>query len=364
MALHNVVFKNNAFFSELKMLAVFVYGLFMSKRIGVAAIGRGMKTRTTARHNIKRWARFLKNEKIDVKKSMLTLQKILCSGVKRLLISIDWTTITNYGFQILKATVVADGRGIPIAFKTYKEGKIKNNQTLYEKEMIKYLRFIIHEGIEVIIIADRGFGMKSELAKYIDKIGFYYVLRSREAFFIEIDGNWKKIKNIKTKTDEIYELKNVTWPKFEKKVRGKKKERLQSRFVITKKKGFKVRWIIITNIYSLTASTIVKIYHKRMTIEETFRDEKNVLYGFAFEKMKLSSAERYDKMLLIISYAYFLTMLFGLFMEQKNMHRKMMANTVKYRSLSLFQVGFYYFKNYDIPIPKILALVNDLIYRL
>ena len=90
-----------------------------------------------------------------VEASLFTLQKILYSGVKRLIISIDWTTITNHGYQILKATVVAEGRGIPIAFKTYKEGTIKNRQTSYEKRMLKKLSLIIPKNIQVIIIADR-----------------------------------------------------------------------------------------------------------------------------------------------------------------------------------------------------------------
>jgi hypothetical protein len=51
-------------------------------------------------------------------------------------------------------------------------------------------------------------------------------------------------------------------------------------------------------------------------------------------------------------------------MEQKNMHRKIMANTVKYRTLSLFQVGLHYWRDFDIPIPKILALVDRLIFQI
>ena len=346
------------------MISVFIFGLLVSKKIGVAAIGRGMKTQTTARHNIKRLARFLANDKVDVEKSLLTLQKILCSQVKRLLISIDWTTITNYGYQVLKATVVGDGRGIPISFKTYKEGNIKNKQTLYEKKLIKYLSLIIPKDIQVIIIADRGFGRKSELADYIKKIGFNYVMRTKEDISVECEDFIGKIKDFKTITGRIYELKNTTWPGFIHKSKEKQRNRIKSRFIITKKKGCPERWVLITDIDNMLAETIVNIYYKRMTIEETFRDEKNVLYGFALEKMKLSSAERYDKMLLIISYAYLLIMLFGLLMEQKNMHRKIMANTVKYRSLSLFQVGLHYWRDFDVPIPKILALVDQLIFQI
>ena len=347
-----------------KMIGIFVFGLLMSRRIGVAAIGRGMKTQTTARHNIKRLARFLANDKVNVEASLFTLQKILYSGVKRLIISIDWTTITNHGYQILKATVVAEGRGIPIAFKTYKEGTIKNRQTSYEKRMLKKLSLIIPKNIQVIIIADRGFGQKPDLAKYVKSLGFNYVMRTKREYAVKSKNFSGKLKDFKIIIGKIYDLKNVIWPGFNHRSKEKQMKRICSRFIITKKKGCKERWILITDLDDMLAETIVKIYYTRMTIEETFRDEKNVLSGFALEKMKLTSAVRYDKMLLIICYAYLLIMLFGLLMEQKNMHRKIMANTVKYRSLSLFQVGLYYWKDYDISIPKILALVNRLIFQI
>lgn len=347
-----------------KMIATFVYGLLNSRRIGVASIGRGMKTKTTARYNIKRVARFLANDKFNVTDSLLKLQKILCSKAKLLYIVIDWTTITNFGYKVLKATIIGEGRGIPIAFKTYKEGTIKNKETHYEKELLKHLRIIISKEIKVVIIADRGFGRKSELANYIKKIGFNYVMRTKEDISIECEDFTGKIKDFKTITERMYELKNVIWPKLIKKSKEIRKNRIKSRFIITKKKGCLERWVLITDIDNMPAETIVKIYYKRMTIEETFRDEKNILNGFAFEKMKLSSAQRYDKMLVIISYTYLLIMLFGLFMEQKNMHRKIMANTVKYRSLSLLQVGLYYYNDYDISIPKLLKLITDLIFQI
>jgi hypothetical protein len=337
-----------------KMIGNFVYGLLNSRRIGVAAIGRGMKTKTNTRYNIKRVARFLANDKINIDESMMVLQKILYSGNNRLLISIDWTLISGLGYQTLKATVVADGRGLPFYFKTFKYGDLTNKQTFYEKKFIKKLREIIPNNIEVIIIADRGFGMKPELVKYIAKIGFNYVMRTKSCYSIESDDYKGQIKDLKIKNNLIYDFKNVKWPKS-------KQKKTISRFVISKKKGCKEEWVLATNLNNLSASTIVDLYYKRMTIEETFRDQKNVLNGFALEKMRLSSAIRYDKMFLIISYCYLLIMLFGLYMEQENKHKEMMVNTVKYRSFSLFQVGLHFYKKYDISIPKLLLLISKLI---
>jgi len=347
-----------------KIISALVYGLMLSKRIGVACIGRAMKSKTTPRHNIKRVARYLENKRINIHQSMEALQYKLCNKKELLLISIDWTVLSDNGYQVLKATVVGDGRGIPIAYKTYKEESLKDKQTVYEIEMIEYLRTIIPEKTKVIIIGDRGFGRKSMLMASIEKNRFYYVLRTKENIKIKNDKYHGLVLDYQTEKEHIYELKDVIWPGFENKTKKKKEMKIKSKFVITQKKNCKERWILATNLYDMKAEKIIKIYYKRMTIEETFKDEKNLLYGFALEKMKLSSAERYDKMLLIICYAYLFLTLLGVLMEKEKMHRKIMANTVKHRTFSLFQVGLFYFKKYDYRISKLLKLLDNLIYVL
>ena len=46
------------------------------------------------------------------------------------------------------------------------------------------------------------------------------------------------------------------------------------------------------------------------------------------------------------------------------MHKKIMANTVKYRSVSLFQVGLYYFKYYETSMPVVLKYIKNLVFVL
>ena len=68
-------------------------------------------------------------------------------------------------------------------------------------------------------------------------------------------------------------------------------------------------------------------------------------------------------MLLIIAYAYLLLTLFGYLMETKNNHKKIMANAVNYRSISLFQLECFYFKKYDYSIPFLIKMINKIIYK-
>ena len=345
--------------SQRKTIAYLVFGIIVNNKASLIGIAKGMKTKTTVRHNLKRVARFLANKKINVQLSLLKLQEQLLKKQKEIFLLLDWTLLSDNGYQVLKATVIGEGRGIPFAFKTYKEGSIKNKQTKYEKDFLKYLKTIIPENIEVFIIADRGFGQKPELLKYIEKLGFYYIARNKECFIIKSSTYSGKIENFKIDLEKIYEIKDCLWPNN----KNIRKKQLLSRLIIVKKNGFKSRWSITTNNNDLTKEEIISIYSKRMLIEQTFKDEKNLDNGYSIERVKLSSEERYDKIFLLISYAYLLLTLFGALMEKQNMHRKIMANTVKHRTVSLFQVGRYYYNKYDISIPKIFSILECIIFK-
>ena len=71
---------------------------------------------------------------------------------------------------------------------------------------------------------------------YIKKIGFNYVMRTKEDISVECEDFNGKIKDIKTITGIIYELRDGVWPKLVKKSKEKRKNRIKSRFIITKKK--------------------------------------------------------------------------------------------------------------------------------
>lgn len=58
--------------------------------------------------------------------------------------------------------------------------------------------------------------------------------------------------------------------------------------------------------------------------------------------MRLSSVGRYERLLLVMAYAYFFLLLAGAHGEKKGYHRKLVASsTTKRRVLGLWQVGYY-----------------------
>ncbi len=188
---------------------------------------------------------------------------------------------------------------------------------------------------------------------------YYHMYDTRIRYVIKNEEYYGKLKDTNTKKGIIYDFKDVIWPSS----KWYKEKSLRSRFIFFRGIKQKARWILSTNNNILLANEIINIYRKRMTIEETFKDIKNVERGYAIENIKLSNEDRYDKMLLILSYAYLLLTLFGVIMENKNMHRKIMANTFKYRSISLFQLGLYYFKCYQLEVAAVKSAGKKIVGR-
>ena len=64
--------------SQRKTLAYLVFGMMNARKASLIAIAKGMKSKTSVKHNLKRVARFMANKSIDIKKSMTTMVIFIC----------------------------------------------------------------------------------------------------------------------------------------------------------------------------------------------------------------------------------------------------------------------------------------------
>ena len=103
-----------------------------------------------------------------------------------------------------------------------------------------------------------------------------------------------------------------------------------------------------TSLNEHTAKQITRIYSKRMQIEETFRDAKNHRFGWSFRDARSNSEKRYEVMLFIAAIAMLAATLLGNAAEQRGLHFKYQANTIRTRRvLSLFFLGVALMKKED-----------------
>jgi hypothetical protein len=122
-------------------------------------------------------------------------------------------------------------------------------------------------------------------------------------------------------------------------------------------------WLLATNLKDETFSRIIAWYGSRMEVDEFFRDLKNERNGFKLRGLALSSPGRYNRLLLLMAYAYFLLTLIGLWAEREGLHRRLMANTEKKRTLAPFRVGFYIFSSWKRAAWGKLPFLRALVFR-
>ena len=113
--------------------------------------------------------------------------------------------------------------------------------------------------------------------------------------------------------------------------------------VLVHDKRMKDAWCLATSRADLGAAEVAKLYGRRFTIEETFRDNKDVHFGMGLSATHIRSTDRRDRLLFLGAIAHALLTLLGAAGERCGLDRMLKVNTVKRRTLSLYKQGCFWY---------------------
>ena len=341
---------------RLTTLALLVMATLKDKKLSVTLLGRALDITASEKNNIKRSDRFLSNKKLyDERKSIYaTFSCQLIGNKKHPWIIVDWTPDPSGKNSILRAAIVMKGRALSV----YEEAhpKAKENNPEVHKNFLNILKNIIPKHCRPIIVTDAGFC--TPWFQQVEAMNWDYVGRVRGNKWLKLNDNWLKYKDyFEIATSEPNSLgtgllskesrfkTNFYLVKLPKKLRerlnkfGKKGSHKKDKEY---SKSWNEPWLLTSSMnpsYS-TAKKVVKIYSCRMQIEEGFRDLKSSKYGFGFEKSKTKKPNRIEILLMIAMVASAMAYITGWIAEERKLHYKFQANTIKTRRvLSLFYLG-------------------------
>lgn len=121
----------------------------------------------------------------------------------------------------------------------------------------------------------------------------------------------------------------------------------------------KEAWCLATTLKDQKAAEVVKLYGRRFTIEETFRDQKNLRFGLGLSATHIGSPDRRDRMLLLAAIAQALLTLLGAAGEACGLDRLLKTNTSKKRQLSLINQGMHHYDAIlNMPEDRLVLLMN------
>ena len=318
-------------------LADGVLGVMSAASLAVHSIGQGLAVarELVPRHAVKQVDRMLSNRGIDVWSLFARWVPYLVAEREEIVVALDWTDFDADGQSTLAAYLLTShGRATPLMWKTVDKSELRDRRNDHEDALLCRLREVMPPHVHVTILADRGFG-DQKLYELLSNLHFDYVIRFRGAILVG-DG--------KGETKPASEWVSPT---------GRPKRLLaaevtQDRYVVpqvvcVKAPRMKDPWYLASSLGEFPASEVVKLYGKRFTIEESFRDAKDIHFGMGLSATRVSSPARRDRMLLLSALATVLLTLLGAAAESLGMDRLLKVNTVKRRTHSLFRQGSYWY---------------------
>ncbi|QNC61958.1 IS4 family transposase [Shigella boydii] len=314
----------------------------------LTSIGRFLPGNAQVKNKIKRIDRLMGNEALhrDIPMifrnitSMLTRQLSLC------VIAVDWSGYPSQEHHVLRASLLCDGRSIPLLSKVVPSEK--QNNPLIQHDFLDSLAQSLPPDARVIIVTDAGF--QSAWFHHITSLGWDFIGRIRNNVQYCLDNapeRWLKVSDSpECKTPKymgagrlLKERKKSIRGHFytyKKSAKGRKKKRSKGQSGLNKtdkeqSKSAKEAWLIFSSTNDFRAREIIKLYSRRMQIEQNFRDEKNGRFGFGLRASKSRSTGRILVLSLLATLSTIVMWLLGYHAENKGLHLKYQVNSIKSR---------------------------------
>ena len=318
-------------------LANAVLGAAHAAALAIHAIGQALAQARglNAKHAIKQVDRLLSNPKVTAWKFFEYWVPFLVRNRPDIVVALDWTDFEpDDQTTVVISLVTTHGRATPLLWSTTVKSQLAEQRNQCEDDLLARFREVLPAGVRVTVLADRAFG-DGKLYDFLDKLGFDYVIRFRSCIKVtdakgesKTAGEWVPPSGRPRKLEDARVTADA---------------RRVGAVVCVQAKAMKEAWCLATNLAGLPASGIIKLYGRRFTIEENFRDIKDLHFGMGLSSSQIRDPERRDKLLLVGAIATTLISLLGAAGEQLGMDRMLKANTAKKRTHSLLRQGLYYY---------------------
>lgn len=334
-----------------------VEALLVGSKLSLTQLGRHRRGRAYAKHHIKAVDRLLGNRHLHAEREGLyaTLNVRLLAGIKRPIIIVDWAdTARDRGWLTLRASVPVDGRSITVYEEVHALGQYNKPGT--HRRFLQALHRVVPQSCQPVIVTDAGF--RGPWFLQVAACGWDWIgrVRNRVSYFDRAAQCWRSIDTLhRQATARVRFVGDVILSKQRRyecrlyMVRayrrgpGRPRQRVNRGTNLDMYRDrHRSPWILATSLPHRRGAgkTLKAIYAKRMGIEESFRDVKNLRWGFALRYARSRNARRVEILLLVATLAAVVQWLMGLVAKANRWERHFQANTErKRRVLSTVFVG-------------------------
>lgn len=315
-----------------------VVGVMHAASLSVHAIGEGLAAskELIRKHSVKQVDRLLSNSKLVVWELLALWVPYVIAERQEAVVAIDWTDFdADDQCTIAAYLITSHGRATPLVWKTVPKSTLAMRRNDYEDDVLERLRELIPESVHVTILADRAFG-DQKLYGWLLEVGWHFAIRFRDCIEVQdSSGVSKMAAEWIPANGRARMLKDVEVTKDKMPIPA---------VVLVHAKKMKDPWCVATSRADLSATDVIKLYGRRFTIEESFRDAKDIRFGFGLSATRVRDCDRRDRLLFIAAIAEALLKLLGAAGETVGLDRLLKTNTSKKRQLSLLRQGLLWYQ--------------------
>lgn len=250
---------------------------------------------------VNRFYRLLRNTRFDERLFVTSWARFLSeNGKRRLLVAVDWTE-WHSEMRMLVAAVVTGRRAIPLFNQTVQKPIRLRSQNAKENAFMRLLSHCLKSaGVEAIMLCDRGFRRVSWL-KLMQQLKQRFVVRLQSDVTVTYQGQKMLLKEVPLQRGKAVSLGVVP-------VRDRDP-------VLVRVVGYwapraKEPWWLATS-ETIPAREVVKLYDRRMTVEEQFRDLKGRRFGAKLSWTHFKDPDKLSRFMMLLSVALLIWLVTG-----------------------------------------------------
>lgn len=313
-------------------------GVVQAASLSISIIGGGLALAhdIKRKHAVKQVDRLVGNDAVDIFALAARWVPYVVAARPEAWIALDWTDFEADGHATLVASLISShGRSTPLLWRTFKSAEVKGARLDAEELLLKRLRETLPTAVtRPLLLCDRGF---SDVARWemFQRQGFDFITRIKAAYFVTDEkGRQQPAGDWLAASGKATTLRNVT-------VTGTNAP--IASFVAVKARDMKEPWFLVSSLGETKGSELIERYGRRFTIEESFRDVKDLRFGMGLSQVRVSSPGRRDRLFLLSALAVALLTILGAAGEAAGIDRHFKVNTSTKRQYSLFRQGCDYY---------------------
>ncbi|EEH2194282.1 IS4 family transposase [Salmonella enterica] len=310
----------------------------------LTSIGRYLPGTAQVKNKIKRVDRLLGNVSLhhDIPLIFRNIISMLTNRLSLCVIAVDWSGYPSQEYHVLRASLICDGRSLPLLSWIVPSEKQQNAKV--QQAFLNTLFEAVNPKARVIIVTDAGF--QNDWFRHIKSLGWDFIGRIRGNVRMRLDSKgeyWFRRQELQASTKPEYLGPGMLARSKYTRCDGhfylpKGRKNKCSRCGIARpsqikdaRSAAKEPWLIFSSTNNFKPREIMKLYSRRMQIEQNFRDEKSERFGFGLRASYSRSAERVLVLSLLATLSTIVLWLIGYHAENQGLHLRYQANSIKTR---------------------------------